>query len=74
MRSALLASNSSYAEKLLNVTEKVGVLSLPSERTMMGGGMDDSLYDELTNELTTPADEIKQGELFILVVTEPSTL
>jgi len=63
VKRALLASNSSYAEKLLNVTEKVGVLALPTERSTTNGGLNDrSLYDEMA----TPADEIKQVTTAIL--------
>ncbi len=63
VKRALLASNSSYAEKLLNATEKVGVLALPEKRSSANGGLDDRSYYE---EMTTPADEIKQVTTAIL--------
>jgi hypothetical protein len=53
VKKLLLASNSTYAEKLIEVTEKT-VRALPSERSQTERKMDS--YEELT----TPADEIKQ--------------
>ena len=57
-RKLLLATNSSYAEKFLDVTDRTP-FALPAERSvtdreMLGDWTD--LYDELT----TPADEIRQ--------------
>lgn len=53
VKKLLLASNSTYAEKLVEATEKT-ILALPSERSNIDREMDS--YEELT----TPADEIKQ--------------
>jgi hypothetical protein len=53
VKKLLLTSNSTYAEKLLDATNKTG-FALPSERSMTDREMDS--YEELT----TPADEIKQ--------------
>ena len=53
VKKLLLASNSTYAEKLVEATEKT-VMALPSERSKTDREMDS--YEELT----TAADEIKQ--------------
>ncbi|KAL9184174.1 hypothetical protein ACHAXT_002260 [Thalassiosira profunda] len=57
-RKLLLATNSSYAERLLDATENTP-FALPSERSLTNGEMLDG-YDDLYEELTTPADEIRQ--------------
>ena len=53
VKKLLLASNSTYAEKLVEATEKT-VMALPSERSKTDQEMN------IFEELTTPADEIKQ--------------
>ena len=53
VKKLLLASNSTYAEKLVEVTEKT-VMALPSERSKTDQELN------IFEELTTPADEIKQ--------------
>jgi len=57
-RKLLLATNSSYAERLLDVTDKTP-FALPAERSVTNREMLDG-YDDLYDELTTPADEIRQ--------------
>ena len=53
VKKLLLASNSTYAEKLVEATEKT-VMALPSERSKTDQELN------IFEELTTPADEIKQ--------------
>ncbi|KAL3781865.1 LOW QUALITY PROTEIN: hypothetical protein HJC23_005405 [Cyclotella cryptica] len=53
VKKLLLASNSTYAEKILSVTEKT-IFALPSERSITNRDMDS--YEDMA----TPADEIKQ--------------
>jgi len=57
-RQLLLSTNSTYAEKLLDVTDKTP-FALPAERSLTDREMLDG-YNELYEELTTPADEIRQ--------------
>ena len=54
-RKLLLATNSTYAEKLLDVTDRTP-FALPAERSMTDREMLGDVYDELS----TPADEIRQ--------------
>jgi len=60
-RKLLLSTNSTYAEKLLDVTDKTP-FALPSERSLT----DREMYEDGANggglyeELSTPADEIRQ--------------
>eukprot|EP01082_Thalassiosira_pseudonana_P014222 g12978.t1 g12978 contig7:591468-593583(+) len=53
VKKLLLGSNSTYAEKLMDATENT-IFALPSERSMTERELDS--YEEMT----TPADEIKQ--------------
>jgi len=58
-RQLLLATNSSYAEKLVEMTDRRNTFALPSDRTLTDREMlrgSEDLYEELT----TPADEIRQ--------------
>jgi len=57
-RKLLLSSNSSYAETFLDLSDKTP-FALPSERSLTNREMLDG-YSELYEELTTPADEIRQ--------------
>jgi hypothetical protein len=54
-RKLLLATNSSYAERLLDVTDRTP-FALPAERSLTDREMFGDVYDELS----TPADEIRQ--------------
>lgn len=56
-RKLLLATNSSYAETFLDVTDRTP-FALPAERSLTDREMLDG-YEDMYDELTTPADEIK---------------
>ena len=56
-RKLLLATNSSYAETFLDVTDRTP-FALPAERSLTDREMLDG-YDDMYDELTTPADEIR---------------
>ena len=64
-RQLLLSSNSTYAERLLDVTDKTP-FALPSERSLTNRDIVGSGYDELYEDLTTPADEIRSVTSAIL--------
>ena len=64
-RQLLLSSNSTYAERLLDVTDK-SPFALPSERSLTNRDIVGSGYDELYEDLTTPADEIRSVTSAIL--------
>jgi len=64
-RQLLLSSNSTYAEKLLDVTDQTP-FALPSERSLTNRDIVGSGYDELYEDLTTPADEIRSVTSAIL--------
>lgn len=57
-RRLLLATNSSYAERFLDVTDKTP-FALPAQRSLTNRELLDG-YDDMYEELTTPADEIRQ--------------
>jgi len=64
-RQLLLSSNSTYAERLLDVTDQTP-FALPSERSLTNRDIVGSGYDELYEDLTTPADEIRSVTSAIL--------
>ncbi|KAL7535099.1 hypothetical protein ACHAWF_005058 [Thalassiosira exigua] len=57
-RRLLLATNSTYAERLLDATDETP-FALPSERSLTDREVLDG-YGDLYDELSTPADEIRQ--------------
>jgi len=64
-RQLLLSSNSTYVERLLDVTDQTP-FALPSERSLTNRDIVGSGYDELYEDLTTPADEIRSVTSAIL--------
>lgn len=64
-RQLLLSSNSTYAERLLDVTDQTP-FALPSDRSLTNRDIVGSGYDELYEDLTTPADEIRSVTSAIL--------
>lgn len=69
-RKLLLATNSSYAEKLLDVTDRTP-FALPAERSLTDREL---LGDDVYDELSTPADEIRQVSEAILDILSGKSL